>query len=169
MLQFDGRITPFHKAHSTELAGMHVIIPAAIIAAITTYSSKRANLSPYDSAPLPLRMDGNVFLKDSKPSKHEKNPLVKPEFDVCSKLVEKADGFYLEIKLDKAWSAERTRRLVTTSLLGKAQIPGLPYENPDGSPLKIDTDYFGKMRNAANPAAGPFENAGDGPLSLKVW
>ena len=44
-------------------------------------------------------MDGNVFLKGAKPSKHEKDPLVKPEFDPALKLVEKADGFYLEITL----------------------------------------------------------------------
>jgi alpha-N-arabinofuranosidase len=59
--------------------------------------------------------------------------------------------------------------LVTTELLGKARIPGLPYENPDGSPLKVDTDYFGKPRNQAHPTPGPFENPGVGPLVLKVW
>jgi alpha-N-arabinofuranosidase len=57
---------------------------------------------------------------------------------------------------------------VTTELLGKAKIPELPYENPDGSPLKIDTDYFGKQRNEANPTPGPFENPGQGDLTLKV-
>ena len=59
--------------------------------------------------------------------------------------------------------------LVTTELLGKARIPGLPYENPDGSPLKIDTDYFGKKRSESNPTAGPFESPGTGPLTLRVW
>ena len=46
---------------------------------------------------------------------------------------------------------------MTTELLGKAKIPNLPYENPDGSPLAIDTDYFGKKRDAGNPFPGPFE------------
>ncbi len=40
---------------------------------------------------------------------------------------------------------------------------------PDGTPLKIDTDYFGKKRNETNPSAGPFENPGEGKLKLKVW
>ena len=31
--------------------------------------------------PLPVWMDGNVFLKGAKPSKHEKDPLVAAEFD----------------------------------------------------------------------------------------
>jgi hypothetical protein len=59
--------------------------------------------------------------------------------------------------------------LVTTALLGKARTPDLAYEQPDGSPLKIDTDYFGTKRNAANPSAGPFEYPEGGELVLKVW
>jgi hypothetical protein len=39
---------------------------------------------------------------------------------------------------------------------------------PDGSPLKVDTDYFGKKRNDASPTVGPFENPGAGPLTLKI-
>jgi hypothetical protein len=58
--------------------------------------------------------------------------------------------------------------LVTTSLLGKAKIPGLPCENADASLLKVGTDYFGKKRNKANPPPGPFGNSGTGPLTLKL-
>ena len=77
----------------------------------------------------------------------KRDPLVEPEFDPALKLVEKADGFYLDFRFDKAWTADRTRKLVTTDLLGKAIIPNLPYEQPDGTPIRIDTDYFGKGRN----------------------
>ena len=58
---------------------------------------------------------------------------------------------------------------MTTDLLGRANIPDLPYEQPDGSPYRIDTDYFGRERNAANPFPGPFELAEDGSQVLKVW
>ena len=58
---------------------------------------------------------------------------------------------------------------MTTELLGKATISQLPYENFDGSPLKIETDYFGKQRSEADPTAGPFEKPGQGDLTLKVW
>ena len=57
---------------------------------------------------------------------------------------------------------------MTTELLGKTKISGLAFNNPDGLPLKIDTDYFGKRRNEVNPSAGPFENPGDDKLMLKV-
>ncbi len=58
---------------------------------------------------------------------------------------------------------------MTTGLLGKASIPNLPYERPDGTPLRIDADYFGKSRDESNPTPGPFENPGQGALELKVW
>jgi hypothetical protein len=112
---------------------------------------------------------GNVFTKGAQPSKFDKEALVKTDFDPDIKLVRKADGWYLEIKTDPAWATEQSRKLVTAELLGKAVIPDLPFENPDGSPLKIDADYFGKPRNPANPAPGPFANPGTGAQTLKVW
>jgi alpha-N-arabinofuranosidase len=164
---YDSRQTPFHKAHSTELAGMHDN-PCGDDRYYNNLFVQRGDLSPDDEPRMPVMMEGNVFLKGAKPSKQEKDPTNKQEIDPAVKLVEKADGLYLEMTLDKGWDGERTRKLVTTELLGKTKISNLPYENADGSPLKIDVDYFGKKRNEANPTAGPFENPGAGPLSLKV-
>ena len=45
----------------------------------------------------------------------------------------------------------------------------LPYEQRDGKPICINTDYFGRSRNESNPTPGPFENPGRGDLKLKVW
>ncbi|MBE3098457.1 MAG: right-handed parallel beta-helix repeat-containing protein [Planctomycetes bacterium] len=162
------RSTPFHKPHSTEVAGLRNIV-GGDDRYYNNLLVERGDLGGYDGARLPVWMDGNVFLKGAKPSKHEKDPLVKPEFDPAIKLVEKADGFYLEVTLDKAWAGEKTRKLVTTELLGKAAIPNLPYERPDGTPIRVSTDYFGKSRSETNPTPGPFENPGTGPLVLKVW
>jgi alpha-N-arabinofuranosidase len=163
-----GRATPFHKPHSTEVAGLRNIV-GGDDRYYNNLFVERGDLGQYDGARLPVWMDGNVFPKGAKPSKHEKDPLVKPEFDPALKLVEKADGFYLELKFDKAWAGERTRQLVTTERLGRAALPHLPYERPDGTPIRVDTDYFGTSRNETNPAPGPFENTGTGPLVLKVW
>jgi alpha-N-arabinofuranosidase len=58
---------------------------------------------------------------------------------------------------------------VTTARLGKPTISGCAFENPDGSPITINTDYFGKPRNATNPTPGPFETPGTGTLTMKVW
>jgi alpha-N-arabinofuranosidase len=165
---FDDRMTPFHKAHSTEVAGLHNN-PCGDDRYYNNVFVERMDLGKYDTAKFPVWMDGNVFLKGAKPSKHEAAPLVKPDFDPALKLVEKADGCYLEMKLDPAWNTVPARQPVTTGLLGKTQIAGCAYENPDGSPLQIDSDYFGKKRRAATPAPGPFDQPGADLQSIKVW
>jgi hypothetical protein len=42
------------------------------------------------------------------------------------------------------------------------------FGNPDGTPLRIDTDYFGRKRNERNPFPGPFEIPEDEKQTLKV-
>jgi alpha-N-arabinofuranosidase len=165
---FDKRQTPFHKPHSTEVAGSHDN-PIGDNRYFNNLFVQSADLSVYDNAPLPVEMNGNLFLKGAKPSQYEKDPLVKRDFDPAIRLVEEADGDYLEMTYDPAWNTERTCQLVTTKLLGRAIIPNLPYEQGDGKPIDINTDYFGRSRNESNPTPGPFENPGRGDLKLKVW
>jgi len=114
-------------------------------------------------------MAGNVFLKGAKPAKNEKSPRVNPSFDPKINLIEEKSSFYFHITLDKMPDQEQPRQLVTTSLLGRAKIPDLPYEQPNASPYRIDTDYFGKKRSTANPFPGPFEIREDAKQKLKVW
>ena len=165
---FDSRMTPFHKAHSTEIAGLHNN-PNGDVRYYNNLFTARGDNSTYNKPMLPVWMAGNVFLKGAVPCTQEKTPLLKPDFDAGVKLTEKADGWYLELAVDSNWAAEQNRRLVTTELLGKAKISGMAFENPDGSPLKIDTDYFGNKRNASNPFPGPFAMPEGGKLRLKVW
>jgi alpha-N-arabinofuranosidase len=125
------------------------------------------DLSVYDKAPLPVKMDGNVFLNGAKPSRHERRPVVNKAFDPGLKLEEKDGAFILQMTLAGVLG-RGPRRLVTSELLGKAVIPGLPYEQADGAPVRIDADYFGQARSAGNPTPGPFEAPGPGALRLTV-
>ncbi|MBN1817922.1 MAG: hypothetical protein JW828_11215, partial [Sedimentisphaerales bacterium] len=164
-----GRETPFHPAHSTEVAGLKNIAGGDN----RFYNNLFAGgdgLATYDKAAQPVYMAGNVFLKGAKPSKQENSPVVKPEFDPGMKLLEETDGVYLHITLEKMWAQAQSRQLVTTELLGRAKIPDLPYQKQDGSSYRIDSDYFGKKRNPANPFPGPFEVAENGQILIgKVW
>jgi alpha-L-arabinofuranosidase len=83
-------------------------------------------------------------------------------------VLEEGKNVYLQLGLDGSYSKQQTQ-LITTALLGKTKMAREAYENPDGSPLKIDTDYFGNKRSESNPSPGPFENPGVGVLKLKVW
>ena len=59
--------------------------------------------------------------------------------------------------------------IVTSDLLGRAEVPDQPFMDYDGSYLTIDIDYLGNIRNHENPTAGPFENLKTGEQRIKVW
>jgi alpha-N-arabinofuranosidase len=162
------RLTPFLKAHSTQVAGLKKIS----VNDERFYNNlivDHNGLAPYDEAGLPVHMDGNVLLAGARPCRHEPNPVVDAKFDPGIKLVEKPGGVYLQIALARAWAEKRKRPVVTTGLLGRAATPNLPYEHADGSPYRLDTDYLGNKRDAANPFPGPFARPRDGKSTLKVW
>jgi alpha-N-arabinofuranosidase len=168
LLTRDSRQTPFLKAHSTAVAGYHDN-PNGDDRYYNNLFVGGADLSIYDHAPLPMAVDGNVFLKGAKPSLYETGPLVEPKLDPAIRLVEEAGSFYLQMNFDLAWDVERDRQLVTTELLGRAMIPHLPYEQPDGKPISVNTDYFGQSRDDEDPTPGPFEIPDPGEQKLKVW
>lgn len=177
------RETPYHQAHATALAGLKNIhggdnrfynnIFVGAGAGIALEQSDNATVTSgyglwgYNRAEQPVWADGNVYLNGAIPHKQETDGVVQGDFDPKLKIEDKEDGAWLTLTLEPAVQAVQ-RSLVTTALLGNAVVPNLPYENPDGTPLKIDTDYFGKPRNETNPFAGPFENAGTGQFTLKV-
>jgi alpha-N-arabinofuranosidase len=161
------RSTPFHKAHSTEVAGLRNI-QGGDDRFYNNLIIKPGGLDGYDKATLPMQIEGNIYYNGAKPYFKEQNYLEKVEFNPELKVVEEGDSVFLHIILDDSFYV-LDKPLVTTGLLGRAGIPNEIYENPDGAPLKIDTDYFGKKRSETNPSAGPFENPGEGKLTLKVW
>jgi alpha-N-arabinofuranosidase len=114
-------------------------------------------------------MSGNVYLDGAKPSSFDERPLAKPSFDPRVQLTSNASGLFLEIRFDLAWIEVQSHQAVTSALLGNAAISDLPYEQPDGSPIRIDADYTGKSRGGTNPTPGPLERPGQGDLKIKVW
>jgi alpha-N-arabinofuranosidase len=64
--------------------------------------------------------------------------------------------------------AKAVTQMVTTETLGQACIPKLPYQDTDGSQLKVNIDFFGKTRDST-PTAGPFENVDSGTRNFTVW
>jgi hypothetical protein len=160
------RSTPFHQAHSTAVAGLDS----------TTGGDDRffnnifigtGGLSVYDQREFPLMTAGNVFYQGARPYFKKESDLVLP--GSASATIE-VDGKGVWLRLNLCTGLEQARtRLVNSALLGKALVSGLGYENPDGSPLAIDTDYLGKKRDAAHPFPGPFEVPGQVDLRLPLW
>ena len=181
-----GRLTPHLQPHSTTVAALTITqggdnrffnnifvgqgLPGDPPVQTTNPKSSITGfgLWVYDARGASPQTGGNVYHYGARPCAREVAATTLAEVNPGVKLVEKSDGWYLEVICDKAWNAGAHRKLVTTALLGIAAIPKEPFENPDGSALKIDGDYFGKPRNADDLTAGPFANLVTGALSLKV-
>jgi alpha-N-arabinofuranosidase len=161
----DQRKTPYMKPHSTEVVALPDN-PTGDHQFHNNVFVGRGDMNTFDRATLPMVVDGNVFFKGTKSCKFAVNSHFNRELDPGVKLVTSAHGAQLALTLNPGWAGEASRKLVTTELLGRTAISDAAYEQPDGSPLRIDTDYFGKPRNASNPTPGPFENPGEGKLVL---
>jgi alpha-N-arabinofuranosidase len=116
---------------------------------------------------LPMYCGSNLYFHDAKPYKSEQNSLVYPDMNPLVRLVEEDDGVYLMFDFKDTLMKVDTV-IVTTDFLGLAFEPELPYENPDGTPLCVEKDFFGKTRPLGKMMVGPFEGIGKGPQKIKV-
>ncbi len=136
--QYDGRQTPFMKAHSCEVAGYHDN-PSGDMRFYNNMFVQGGDLSQYNVSRLPMHLNGNVFLKGATSCSQEKWPLVKPDFDAAAHVIEQNNVPMLAMTSDRNWAIERTRLLVTTELLGNAMISDLPFytrTGPHCAPIK---------------------------------
>lgn len=107
--------------------------------------------------PLPVWAEGNAYFNGAKPMSKEK-AFVDETNKVSVCLEETAEGFVIKTNVYD-YMPELQNRVITTDVLGMAFEPEQKFENPDGSPIVFDTDYYGKTRGET-PLAGPFAEPG---------
>ena len=107
---------------------------------------------------LPVWSEGNVYLNGAKAWKHEKNGFVSSE-NVKVELTEKDGKYFLDTNIYEVLE-DFSGRMINTKVLGKAFEPEEFFENPDGTPITFDTDYFGGHRGA-KVISGPFAEKED--------
>ncbi len=194
VINYDSRLTPYHKAHSTFVAALHDN-PGGDIQFINNLFVDGGDASQYSKALLPVVFDGNVYtgsavmagqkvdgdkygemnskaqeqmMKYTYQPANEVNALTKNDFQASVRLEQQDNAAYLEISFDKEWLAQK-RTLVSTGTLKNAVVTDLPFENTDGSAFVIDADYTGNKRNPENPSPGPFEFTETGKQKIRVW
>jgi hypothetical protein len=170
-----GRETPYHPAHATTVAGLKNLqcgdnrfFNNTFLPPDTANPRESLGLVRYDAFEHPMLTGGNVYYNHARPYGKERAQLVVKGVTPRVVIVEKSDGTYLHCECGEVLQRQPTV-MISTSTLGKARISGLGYENSDGSPLTVNTDYFGKPRKPDHPTAGPFENPGTGKEEIKVW
>ena len=106
---------------------------------------------------LPVWIEGNAYFDGATVSKHEKNGLVNKRAKVRAELQEKDGKLFLKTNVYQ-YIKDFSAGVITTETLGKAFEPEQRFENPDGTDIIFDKDYFGTHRGAA-VLPGPFASA----------
>jgi len=172
------RSTPYHPPHSTSIAGLsnttlgddRFYNNLFLAPGDSTVSEQWIGLNAYNHVDyeFPVHISHNVYVDGSMPFEGEEGSLISNARPTGWKLEEEEGRLYLHLSINpEEWKMKRP--IITTEILGKAVRTGQAWENPDGSALQIDTDFFGNERNTDNPTPGPFEEPGSGELRLLLW
>lgn len=103
---------------------------------------------------LPVWASGNVYFNGAKPWKKETNCVVNREDPVTIGVEQVGDQWKLHTNLYQVLP-EMKLGVISTETLGMAFEPEQKFENPDGTPIRFNVDFFGNHR-PINPLAGPF-------------
>lgn len=124
-----------------------------------------AKLAPAHEGRLPVWVEGNAYLGGAKACKNEINGLVNGEQPVQVEVELENGRPVLSTNVYELLEGFTGRR-IDTQVLGKAFEPEEYFENPDGTPITFDQDYFGDHRGA-HPLPGPF--AGTDAVGQPLW
>ena len=170
------RFTLYHFPHDTFVAGAMVIYGGDDRLIGNVFAGSESGTAGYNGYPgmcecrlgekndnpyccidatLPVAIRDNAYLGGAAAYEGETQAqrLDAARFEV----IRRGEDWILNTDLDAA--ALRTLPAVTTQQLGKAFESNQWYDQPDGSALCVDEDYFGNPRPADAAKAGPFEAA----------
>ena len=171
------RWTPYHRAHSTALAGVtytrggdnrflnNIFVGGAVEPVAKGPSVDGYGLWVYDGRPFPVMASGNVYLNGARPYKTEEGPVVGSGAVAAPVIEEDGAGVYLRFDAPAELGRAETRR-VTAERLGRTVISELGFTDAGGAPLRIERDYLNAVRSGERPTVGPFEGLVG---RIRVW
>lgn len=167
----DGRYTPYHEPHSTEVKGFFLIRNGGHRFYNNLFiggsDGRKYGLQVYEKAPRPVIARANRFYGGAQPvAGQEQGEVAESRPEV--KLEAQGDRLYLTIRGIDAARIKASGIRVDGKMLGLAPVTGLPYELADGTPFAFVRDLSGESRSAEHPSIGPFENITDG-IRRCVW
>ena len=162
--------------HSTEVAGISIIIGGddrfynnVFLPSRLADGEKIAGsygLADYAKAGYPVTAGGNAYFAPAQPFPADTLGGVRqrPEEVVIE---ETADGVFIVLPDVELPTAEVG--IVRGDELGQTVLAKTGYENPDGSSVVFDTDYFGQKRSESSLVPGPFTDWRQKNGKYKIW
>ena len=115
----------------------------------------------------PVYANDNAYYGQAKGFRAEANSLAEAGFETNAKVVQEDGKTYLEIDLPQAPRRDAAGYIGTANL-GMPRITEELFENPDGTPILLDTDLTGAGRDDRT-MIGPLETIKEGHNRILVW
>ncbi|MBR2698342.1 MAG: right-handed parallel beta-helix repeat-containing protein [Clostridia bacterium] len=122
------------------------------------------HLAQYHFGHLPVWVSGNAYFNGATVSRHEAHGLIDRDAKVTVEIVERDGRPVLKTNVYDFLGDFRDG-IITSDILGCAFEPEQRFENPDGTPITFDRDYFGGHRGL-DTLPGPFA---EGEGERVVW
>jgi hypothetical protein len=159
----DRNFVPYYKPHSTEVAGRGgtTLRFKKWYNNIFIGGAKRADGDGYTAT-------HNIYLDGAFPFPCEGK----------ESLVDATKSDFLCRKEDGAWTlsltlggkvAQAKAAFVSSRFIGKIPLAEMHIEHPDGRPLDLTSDYFGRAIDPEQVRPGPFQNIRTGKNEFVVW
>ena len=113
---------------------------------------------------LPIWSAGNIYFNGAEPCNMEKDAIISDK-KIQLKLEQRDEGLFLKTNLFNAVPA-KTDGVISTDTIMMAFEPEEKYENPDGTPIIFNTDFFGTHREGIKVTAGPFAKGNEASSRL---
>jgi len=166
------RIVPYYKPHSTTRAGkigptlQHERIFNNILiggAAFTRGGLVRGNIKTAD-----FIVNHNVYLDGAGKFKNHDADSISDAAKTDIQFKRDAKSATITFKLPAA-VFDKKYPLITSKFMGKVPLADMFMEHPDGKPLNITSDFYGKPIDQKRVLPGPFQGIKKGDNTFKVW
>jgi len=161
------RFTPYFLPHSVDMLGLAIIHGGDDRFYNNLFLAKRNNMEAYGSAKLPSWIIGNCYINPKEVSLGDSTNTVCVDDKVGFELIEVGKDVYLHYSINEAYLNHKVS-VVTSQTLCESKISKARYDNPDGSEITFDTDYFG-INRSNKMIVGPFSELKIDNTKIKIW
>jgi len=114
-----------------------------------------------------MKIGGNFYLGAAIPYRLETNSIRLKDFDADIQLKESNGKIMLHMVLPEGIT-KIDCPMVTTAFIGKTKISESKFENPEGTDVSVDIDFFGNRRDQNHIVPGPFADIKSGKNEVVI-
>ena len=189
------RSTQYHLPHSTKIAGFSLIYggddrfynnifigtvglegvgtshynkcTTSLEEYIETVNRTPGDLEEFLPVEQPVYINNNAYFGSAEPFDRELDNLVNHSFNPKFTIVDEGDAVYLSCDLPNNF-LDILGEVHSTTTLTRVRIVDAEFENPDGSDVVLDSDFFDELKGEKSPI-GPIARLNKGKNYIKIW